>query len=421
MRLGLGIGLGFGNRVSAVAPPDTPTSAMYQDTSEDVVMSWDDVADVTWKIFRHTANDFEAATELVDGLTDPTYADETTVLGTTYYYWVVANNGLDSEPAAFGAVIPGVPPANTVAPEVTGSAITGQTLTVTNVGSWDGNPAPTYSYQWKRDDVNIAGATNNTYVLTVEDSGADIVCQVTATNVVGSANATSNVTGPIVFTPLAISKLTNWWNVEDLAAVGDGNPVDTWTSNVGALAMAQTGTNRPTYVANDGDGKPKVDFDGVDDYLNVTSTNGAVYGANDSFEIWMVVKGTSGATFTGLWTSGGITQGVSIKWQNTPRGLFYTPGGKLTISNSLNLHDDAWHTLRVTQNGATRNFYLDGTLVGNASTDSAGGWNTGSDVFKIGSTDDAVWDGGQRHVFVFNDPLSAAEVTQMNAFTDSYT
>jgi hypothetical protein len=47
-------------------------------------------------------------------------------------------------------------PVNIVAPAVTGTATVGQTLSTTD-GTWTGAPAPTFSYQWQRNNVNILG------------------------------------------------------------------------------------------------------------------------------------------------------------------------------------------------------------------------------------------------------------------------
>jgi hypothetical protein len=59
-------------------------------------------------------------------------------------------------------------PTNTTPPAITGTARQGQTLTVSN-GVWTGSP--TFTRQWKAAGVNIAGATNATYVLTAAEVG----------------------------------------------------------------------------------------------------------------------------------------------------------------------------------------------------------------------------------------------------------
>jgi hypothetical protein len=83
-----------------------------------------------------------------------------------------------------------VAPANTALPVITGTATVGSTLTASN-GTWSGTTPITYTRQWKKGGVNIAGATNTTYVVQAGDSGAAITVTVTATNAVGNASATS--------------------------------------------------------------------------------------------------------------------------------------------------------------------------------------------------------------------------------------
>jgi hypothetical protein len=85
---------------------------------------------------------------------------------------------------------------NTVAPAITGTPTVGQTLTVTN-GTWVGTPTITFTRQWRRDGVAIAGATNTTYVLQAADQGKVITVEVTATNPNGTNTALSNATPPI--------------------------------------------------------------------------------------------------------------------------------------------------------------------------------------------------------------------------------
>lgn len=89
----------------------------------------------------------------------------------------------------------GVPPVNTVAPAITGTAQEGQTVSC-STGTWTGTPTITFAYQWKRNGSNIGSATNSTYTLVTADVSQSITCQVTATNAVGSANATSNTITP---------------------------------------------------------------------------------------------------------------------------------------------------------------------------------------------------------------------------------
>lgn len=91
------------------------------------------------------------------------------------------------------------PPVNTVAPAITGLNVVGQLLTC-STGTWTGNPAPSYTYQWYRGVSPIALATNNTYTLVQADAGntANISCVVTADNGIGApVDAPSNTIAQI--------------------------------------------------------------------------------------------------------------------------------------------------------------------------------------------------------------------------------
>ena len=83
-------------------------------------------------------------------------------------------------------------PAIVSAPVISGTTTLGSVLTTTD-GVWTGNPTPTFTYQWKRGVSNITSATSATYTLVLADSGAAITCVVTATNVLGNNNSTSNI------------------------------------------------------------------------------------------------------------------------------------------------------------------------------------------------------------------------------------
>ena len=76
-------------------------------------------------------------------------------------------------------------------PVASGTAQVGQTLSTTD-GTWQGFTPITFAYQWRRDAINISGATSSTYTLVAADYTTDIDCVVTATNSLGSASADSN-------------------------------------------------------------------------------------------------------------------------------------------------------------------------------------------------------------------------------------
>ena len=82
-------------------------------------------------------------------------------------------------------------PLNLTSPVASGTAQVGQTLSTTD-GTSQGIATITFAYQWRRDAVNISGATSSTYTLVAADYSTDVDCVVTATNSLGSASADSN-------------------------------------------------------------------------------------------------------------------------------------------------------------------------------------------------------------------------------------
>lgn len=98
------------------------------------------------------------------------------------------------------AVVGATAPVNTVPPAITGVALVGQTLTLSNNGSWINDPS-SFTRQWRRVGTAISGATGTTYLLAPADVGSTITITVTATNGSGSASATSAATGVVAAAP----------------------------------------------------------------------------------------------------------------------------------------------------------------------------------------------------------------------------
>lgn len=99
-------------------------------------------------------------------------------------------------PSGSATVTIGVPaaptgaPANTVAPVASGTASVGSVLSTTT-GTWD-QAITSYTYQWKRDGVDISGATASSYTVVSGDAGHTLTVVVSATNTNGTGTATSN-------------------------------------------------------------------------------------------------------------------------------------------------------------------------------------------------------------------------------------
>jgi hypothetical protein len=208
----------------------------------------------------------------------------------------------------------GIAPSNTIAPVVSGTNTVGSLLTTTN-GSWSGSLPITYTYQWLRNGSNISGATSSTYTLVTADTSTLVSCKVTATNLVGSANATSNsltiyeseykaildyATTNSYTLPSTAQRLKQNTLLSSLKSAGVWSKLDTFTNFAtdGSSAFAlidwkrltqYTAVNSPTFTANEG-----FMGNGTSSYIDTNfnpSTQSTNYVTNDASRYMYVFNG----------------------------------------------------------------------------------------------------------------------------------
>jgi hypothetical protein len=88
-------------------------------------------------------------------------------------------------------------PENEVRPEITGTPKPKETLTC-SPGTWGGTTPITYTYQWLREGIEVASATQKQYTVLEGDKGYSLTCKVTASNQFGKASALSRNSAKIV-------------------------------------------------------------------------------------------------------------------------------------------------------------------------------------------------------------------------------
>ncbi|NTG07145.1 hypothetical protein [Rhizobium rhizogenes] len=149
-------------------------------------------------------------------------------------------------------------PANTALPTISGTARVGQVLTA-SPGTWSGNPAPTFTYQWQRGTTNISGATSATYTAVTADAGQTLRVVVTATNSQGNASANSAATAAVTQIPAntVLPAITGTAQVgQTLTATNGtwtGSPTPTYTRQWKADGADISGATATTYVPVSGD------------------------------------------------------------------------------------------------------------------------------------------------------------------------
>lgn len=312
------------------------------------------------------------------------------------------------------------PPANTVAPAVTGYTLQGQTLTTTN-GTWTGSPS--FARQWKRDGVAISAATGTTYVTQAADVGHAITCTVTGTNGGGAASATSNATTNI-FTSTGLIDWVDFsqTNYVDTSlttpAVADGDKiggVKDYSGNLNHLVQATTGNK---FVLKTGaNGK-----NGLNTGRGTASSNTGVQcaayaGGALTQPVTVVLVFKMRAVNTGLSVFDG---GPSVTYE---MGLLNNGGVwdiEAPTDTSNGAVDTNWHVLAIIFNGVTSKFRFDGNALaatsGTVGAHTMSGWTLGNSTNPVSA---AASDTDFAEGFVYSGALSAGVITDIVSYLNA--
>ena len=196
-----------GAPVNTVAPAITGTTVVGQQLSANNG-TWTGITPITYTYAwqRCDANGNNCAS--ISGATRNNYTLVTADLNAKIAAQVTATNaaGTKAVTSNFVGPVTSNAPVNTVAPVLSGTLTSGQTMSVTT-GTWTGQSPITYVYAWQRCTATasvctaITGATRATYQLQGTDVLAYIRVTVTAANRGGSTTANSNLVGPVQAAP----------------------------------------------------------------------------------------------------------------------------------------------------------------------------------------------------------------------------
>jgi hypothetical protein len=310
-----------------------------------------------------TANGVDASCSSISSATSSLYAPGSSDLGKRIRVKVTATNADGSTAASsFATVITPATPANLDAPDISGTAQDGQTLSA-NSGAWSGATPISYSYQWQR-------------------------CTAYPT-AVGSDSP------------------TNYWRLGETSGTVANDAIgDDGGTYVGSPTLGVTGV----LVS---DANTAVDFDGASQQVTMAHDVG-IRGGDFSVEAWF--KSTASTGTKTIWHSGdnGAAQHyidlslVAAKVTGKVKG----GGAALTVTSPLSYADGAWHQAVFTRSGSTFTVYVDGASVASGSA-AAGDAGDPSAVSTIGNSNSSgAWFAGSiDEVAVYAAALSSTRVS----------
>ena len=213
-------------------------------------------------------------------------------------------------------------PTNTIAPSVTGSTVIGSTVNC-STGSWVGTP-DTFTYEWLANGTPIPGEVSDFYTIAVA-AGTQLACVVTASNIVGSDDASSSaVSVSTAAVPVNTSAPTLTGSTPPGSTLGCStgawtNDPDTFAYEWTANGVTIPGETDSVYVISESAG--------VAIRCEVTATNAAGTGAAAVSAPRTVTSGpptnSTPPSITGSAPTGSTLNCSIGTWTGTPTGYSY--------------------------------------------------------------------------------------------------
>lgn len=151
------------------------------------------------------------------------------------------------------------------------------------------------------------------------------------------------------WTPLALPGVVDYWQVDTLMGLNDGDPVANVAGSLGKWTLTQaTPARRPLYKPNIRNGRPILRGDGTDDFVGVDSDPSFDFDATESFTVWMVgsfkaskvyVAKRANSTFVDGWDlSTTVSDGQARRIQTTGGNAQVSDvSGQVLVADSWNV------------------------------------------------------------------------------------
>lgn len=185
------VGNGFATSIETTAITMGPTNSILPTISgTNIVGGTLSISTGTWSGMPTYTYQWYRGSSMISGETGATYIASAADIGASITATVTAAIATGSTTLQSAPVIIYSIPTNSVEPSISQTTIDVNTLVTVNVGTWTGSPL--FSYQWKRNGVDITNATAASYTTVIADSNTSLSCVITGTNIAGVLVKTTN-------------------------------------------------------------------------------------------------------------------------------------------------------------------------------------------------------------------------------------
>jgi hypothetical protein len=310
----------------------------------------------------------------IAGAKRPRYSPSSRDVGMTLRVTVTAWNAAGSGRATsrptrvvLRRLVQPTPPADTSPPTVSGTAQDGQTLTATT-GSWTGTTPIAYVYQWQSCDSTgncnpISGATTMTYAPTATDVGSTLKVTVTASNMAGTAAASSAPTAVVQPASGPPPGLVALWHMDETSGTTMFDSVGGHNGTLNSVQLGLPGFSGTAYG-----------FNGSSSYVAVPSTADLNPGsANIIFTIHVQTTGTPPATPAdwdllrkGIYTTGGAQYKIELVHSGQASCGFEGTNDYAEVVAGPAINDGHWHTVSCIKTSTAIEVVVDGQVFSKA-------------------------------------------------------
>lgn len=225
----------------------------------------------------------------------------------------------------------------------------GESLAVTDVGTWSNAPILEYQYRWVVDGLQTSD-TGSSRLNVIADDGLIAYCQVRARNAGGWSEWEGSNQYIILATAL-------WLDASDTSTiVSSGGSVSQWNDKSGNNRhwTQPTGSQQPITGTRQLNGRNVLDFDGINDNLIAPSSTYSFFSSSNTIFIVNALDAGTGFSFL---LGGGGTGTLNMRYQSGEAGgTRYVHGSADIMGNvvaGITPHINGWSRSGTTLTGFT--------------------------------------------------------------------